>query len=842
MSTVAKPAGSPPAWSGARWQRLLIVLAGIVAGQFVLYGPSLLGRKILLPLDLLALPRVYVPSGPQTAGIQPRDVTLSDLIYYMEPERRFAVSEFHAGRFPIWNPEHYAGVPVIWPKFSPLLWFECVTASPVILAWGQLVCAVIAGMGMYGFCRRALTVGFWPATVAAWLYPLTGFFVFWVGYSMSLSVYWLPWELLVVNQVVAKPDFRNLAKLALVTGVVLVSGRADFAGHVLLASGIFALWRIGERGRQPGFGRFAARTIPVLTLGWLLGFLLAAPDLLPFVDYTAASSRVARRGAGEKDFPPVGIAALPQVVQPDVYGSTARGSFFIAPPETGSLLESAAGAYAGVVATLLAAPLAWSSRRHRSITVLLAFLAVFALSWCLNVPGFVHLLQLPGLNLMSHNRFVFVAAFALLALAAIGLEVLQTGQMSWRRWMWAPPAILAALCVWCLWRAVFLPEPVATRIESAVRQGNAAVISLVGDLDGVRQVRTWFVRHGLMSAAWCGIGAAGWWLLRCRPAWQPRVGVGLPVVLFGELLWFACGRSPQGDPALYFPGIPALERVARSAPGRVIGYDCLPASLAPLCGLRDIRGYDGADPARLMDVLGIAADPRSPYLDYALTQWMIPKASFTPEGGVRLSPILDMFNVRYVIFRGVPASDVRPAFESPDYWVLVNSNALPRLFVPQRVETIAQPTVRLQKLADPEFNPREVGYVESPVNLPPSCRGTAEIVEETPTRIKVAARMETAGLLVLADRWDKGWRADLNGQPAPILIVNHALRGVVVPAGEATLEFRYRPASLAWGLRLAAFAAVVLLLGIGIDFWRRTAAKRTPPPRRLRQSDGPIPG
>ena len=826
MSTNTEPAWASLSSSGQKVKKLMIVLAGIVFGQFVLYGPSLVGRKILLPLDILAAPKVYLPSTDQRAGIQPQDKTLSDLIYYMEPERRFAVSELHAGRFPIWNPDHYAGVPIIWPKFSPVLLFESITHSPVILAWGQLLCSVIAGLGMFLFCRRVLSVGFWPATVIAWAYPLTGFFVFWVGYSMSLCAYWLPWEMLAVDQVVKTPNFRNIAKLSLATLLVLVSGRADFAGHVLLASGIFALWRIGERRRQPGFGGFARKAVLSLAMGWLLGFLLAMPELLPFVDYTATSSRVERRSAGEKDFPPVGISALPQAVLPDIYGSTATGSFFIAPAATGSLLESIAGAYAGMIATLLVSPLAWCSRRHRSVSFLLAFLALFALSWCLNVPGFVALLQLPVLNMMSHNRFVFVAAFAILALAAIGLEILWCEPLRWRRWMCMPTAILAALFVWSLWRVFFLPEPVASQIALAVRQENAAVVDLVKDLNGVRQVQIWFVRHGLVSAALCAIGVTGWLLLCFRPVWQKRLAFALPVVLIGELLGFAYGRNPQCDPELYYPTIPALERLARSPPGRVIGYDCLPASLAPMCGVRDIRGYDGADPARLMDLIMMTADPRSPTIDYALTQWLIPKATATPEGYIRLSPVLDMLNVRYVIFRGGPPPDARPVFESLDYWVLVNSNALPRAFVPERVEMVSDRATRLQKLAAPEFNPRAVAYVELPVDLPQACRGTAEIVEETPTRVKVAAQMETAGLVMVADRWDRGWRAYLNGQPVPILIANHAIRGVVVPAGTAKLEFRYEPESLDWGLRLASCAGFVLLLGIGVSIGRRRAARR----------------
>ena len=68
-------------------------------------------------------------------------------------------------------------------------------------------------------------------------------------------------------------------------------------------------------------------------------------------------------------------------------------------------------------------------------------ISVLSLSWCLNLPGFVSLLRLPGLNLMSHNRLVFLASFAILAMAAVGLEVLLQGPVTPRWWFWLPAAI-----------------------------------------------------------------------------------------------------------------------------------------------------------------------------------------------------------------------------------------------------------------------------------------------------------------------------------------------------------------------------------------------------------------
>ena len=833
----------PKAQPSRRVTRLVILLAGIVLGQVVLYGPSLAGRKVLLPLDILAQPGTYLPRTPEVAKIVPQNTYLTDLLYLCEPARRFAASEFQAGRLPMWAPYHFAGVPFIWPKFSPFLALECVTASPVVLAWVQLLAAMVVGLGAYLFCRRALAVSFWPAAIAGWCYPLTGFFVFWQGFPTGVSVHWLPWILLAVDRTVRggsprkdgpltpalspSEGERGLASslaplgLSVVTCLVLVSGHLDVAGQVLLVSGLYALWCLYDVYSLRWLQRGAGRAVLALAAGWSLGLLLAAPYILPVLEYTRTGARMAGRSAGLEERPPVGLAALPETVLPDLYGADRTGSLRVA---SQNQLESAAAAYTGVLATLLVAPLAWCSRRHRASNVFWVLLALGGLSWCLDLPGFVEFLRLPGLNMMSHNRLVFATSFAILALMAVGLEVLRQGLIEQRWWLWLPAALLAALCAWCVYLAVFLPEPIHSQLELSVREGNQ--VGWIHDLEGVQRVQTWYIRHYAAMAVWCGVGVAGWLILWSRRAWQSRLLPVAAALLVGDLLWFAHGRSVQCDPALYFPPVPVLDEVARSAPGRVIGYNCLPASLAAMRGLRDIRGYDSVDPARMIDLLGFVADPQSKSYPYALTQEMTPKAEFTPEGAIRLSPILDMLGVRYVILRGSPSAGTRPAFQGVDYWVVVNSNALARTFVARQVETVTEDKARLERLASPEFDPREVAYVESPVDLPIACRGSARIVEEIPTCVTVSVHLETPGLVVLADLWDKGWRADWNGQRLPILRANHALRGVVLPAGEGTLVFRYAPASFSWGLRLAGLAVLVLLVWLGIILAKRTAGAR----------------
>jgi hypothetical protein len=329
----------------------------------------------------------------------------------------------------------------------------------------------------------------------------------------------------------------------------------------------------------------------------------------------------------------------------------------------------------------------------------------------------------------------------------------------------------------------------------------------------------------------CDLGIIGWLLLWLRPAWSARAIPVLGILLMGDLLWFAHDRSAQCDPALYYPRIPVLAEIAKSTPGRIVGFSCLPAMLAQTHGLRDIRGDDGVESKRLMDIMAFAADPRSPKINYSMMQWFSPRVDLVPPDGIRLSPILDLLGVRYVIFRGTPPTGIYPAFQGTDYWVLVNHAALPRVFVPQQVEVVTDDHQRLEKLMSPQFDPHTVAYLESPPGLPDSCRGKAEIVSEIPTRVTVSVQMETPGLVVLADLWDKGWKAYLNGQPVPILRADHAVRGVVVPAGATTLEFRYESASFVLGLCLSGLAAVILLGWLGAVVWtRRGPLSFSPPP------------
>jgi len=802
----------------SRKTRLAVLLAGIALSQLVLYGPSLVGAKILLPLDLLAQGGEYIPVTAETQGIIPHDSVRTDLIDQIEPERHFVASELRSGRWPAWNPGNYAGAPVLQrPWLSPLSILLVAASSPVVLAWYQMLVALIAGTGFYLFCGRRLKVGYWPSVIVAWAYPMTGYFVFWLGCPTVVPICWLPWLLLAIGETIRRPTLLWMCALGGIVCAIQCSRQLDAAAQVFLVGGAYGLWFLFATYGKDWFGPPARRAAIFTIGGCLLGFSLAAPYVLPQLEYVRHGDRAARRAGGTEERPPGSFSALPLMVLPDANGATQKGSYPLAAPFE---IESLSVVYAGLFATLFLAPLAWRSRRHRSFVIFSTGLVYFSVAWCLNIAGIVLLFRLPVLNLLSHNRLVFAASFAILALSAVGLNSLgdlPTG--SQRKWFRLPAGLLLSLAIWCFYYAGHLPEPIASEIGKRWAAGEGH--RWIHDAAGIAQVQGWFSTVYVVGGSLAVLAAGAWLLVATLSSWHGWLTSMVGAVVFVDMLWFAHGRAAQTDPSLYYPSVSVLDAIAGKTSGRIVGVGCLPANVALMAGLRDVRGYDGIDPARYVQLVAVAAPPNFQHSPYAVLQWMSPNFEPVPPDGVKVSPVLDLLGVEYTIHRGNPPAGFSPAWVGPDYWALRNPSAMPRVFVPRRAEIVLDEKERLSKIGAADFDPKAVVYLERPVEVPSVMQGRAAILQESPNEVAIALAMDTPGVVVLTDRWDDGWGARLNGESVPILIADHALRAVVVPEGRWTLKFTYEQRGFTLGMVLFGSAISVMVGALVVEIRRR---------------------
>ena len=109
---------------------------------------------------------------------------------------------------------------------------------------------------------------------------------------------------------------------------------------------------------------------------------------------------------------------------------------------------------------------------------------------------------------------------------------------------------------------------------------------------------------------------------------------------------------------------------------------------------------------------------------------------------------------------------------------------------------VANDTPVPQKPAQPEADP-----------------GTVAITDYQPRDVKLEADAKTPAILLLNDRVGDYWKVWVDQKPAGILRCNYIMRGVFVPPGRHTIEFRFQ-APLQWlYVSVSAFAIGILLVG-----------------------------
>jgi uncharacterized membrane protein YfhO len=84
------------------------------------------------------------------------------------------------------------------------------------------------------------------------------------------------------------------------------------------------------------------------------------------------------------------------------------------------------------------------------------------------------------------------------------------------------------------------------------------------------------------------------------------------------------------------------------------------------------------------------------------------------------------------------------------------------------------------------------------------------IVASAPDHVRVEAQLDRPAFVVLVETYDPGWRATVDGAPAPLLRANGAFRAVHVPAGSHVVEFLYRPSSVLVGGAVSLTALLAL--------------------------------
>jgi len=585
--------------------------------------------------------------------------------------------------------------------------------------------------------------------------------------TWAFHLYLLSWLVVPLAWVVAAAGWVAWALLGTLRGqpgaaaltALLLGVLCGWSVHpesAVFLMGAVALWgAVGAWGRARRYGRVL---VPLF-----LAVAVAGVGALPaWIAITDSAKREAMTGVARFPLPGVTVAlrlrVAGQLFVPWRDGHPADGSWSLPFP-------AAPCAVATGTAPLVLLLAGGVRRRHRRVALGLAAMMVLAALLYFQIPGAAHLLtRLPVLGMMTWVRVAFLIPFGVCILGALGLDA----------WLRRPRPARLALAAGAVQLAVL-----AAVVVPPSRSLHRAAVP------------TAFI-PGVMAALAPLLPVAG-------GAAVPLLAAAEAVAQGWEVLPGVPRSAPTGEP------LQILVRLAEGQKSRVLGLGtALPANAAARWGLSDLRAHDPVRPrslARLHAALGAAGAD----LAGEVTR---PWAGLSGAWGVQ--------------WLATPPAGVPPAQAAG--WVEVWRGEEGRVYANARV----LPVVRLASRAVPSPGDAGTGGWEAldfattavvEGVLPPlGGKGELSVLDQRPHRWRIGVRADGQVLALLQVPHAVGWRAFLDRREVSVVTANLGAMGVVVPAGEHQVEWRYAPPGLAAG---AALTCVGLWGCLGLALGRR---------------------
>jgi len=169
--------------------------------------------------------------------------------------------------------------------------------------------------------------------------------------------------------------------------------------------------------------------------------------------------------------------------------------------------------------------------------------------------------------------------------------------------------------------------------------------------------------------------------------------------------------------------------------------------------------------------------------------------------------VYNMLNTKYIIRKGKDNKDV----------AVLNPDAFGSCWLVSGIVFVNNADLEMKALDS--TNLRDTAVVENifreRIPFLPAKDSTASIrlIENLNDKISYEFKSKTNQFAVFSEiYYDKGWNAFIDGKPAPYCKVNYVLRGMSVPAGDHTIEFRFEPKSYILGNQISVWAAILTYL------------------------------
>jgi hypothetical protein len=147
------------------------------------------------------------------------------------------------------------------------------------------------------------------------------------------------------------------------------------------------------------------------------------------------------------------------------------------------------------------------------------------------------------------------------------------------------------------------------------------------------------------------------------------------------------------------------------------------------------------------------------------------------------------------------------------------ASALPRAKLYSRWEVSGNDTNVLGQLFSPGFNPENKVFVagnapaDSETNAANPPDDAVQFVSYASKDIVLAANAAAASILLLSDHFHPDWKVFVDRRPADLLRCNFLMRGVYLPPGSHTVEFKFQPPVRMLYVSVLAVVTAMVLFG-----------------------------
>ena len=809
------------------WSRRPTLAAAVIYAVLavVMVGQGLEPGRTLSSSDGLLSSVPWQASKPADVPGLGTNFELADASNVFQPMLRYTRSQLPT--VPLWNPYIMAGRPLLADGqsavFSPFsvpsyilpFWKSLAVAAMLKLFLGALGAFILA---------RVLGMRFGGALLTGVVFAFGTFFVVWLAWPLASVYAFIGWTLALTELLVRRPGRLPVAGLAAVVGLQFLGGHPESSFHLLFTASVFFVFRaLWWRRRRAMAWRELSRPVAAYVLALAAGAGLAALVLAPFLEFVLHSGDLSHRlNAAAGFWPRKYLGAL---FLHDYWGRPTQ-------VDLESFMQ-VRGWYAGAATLMLAATalLVRRSGERWAVAIYAAFCA------CMVVgirPVFSIVSALPGFSAAHNERLLIYVLLSLALLAGWGLDDLTTMRLprpSRRAVLAAAGTIFLIPIVWMVAAGSLDLSRLGSGLKVAWGFVHPPTPPAGVDIEGT--VTAAIVRDSALEI-WLPLAAAGVALIALRLRASRPLPTGVFVGLMVALIVVDLFRANMGfNPAIPIktaspPVTGAIRYLQSQRPNRFIGVSLqqlsqpLPSDLAMTFGLYDARGYDFPVEKRFDNLWRRNVAPGV--------------GDFTqPEEFAGATPAalraLDLLSVSDLLIGPLQAikfplhgPGLSVAYHGTDGVVYRNANALPRVFVVDRQQTVRDENAQLATVTAPGFDGRAVAVTSTPLaGLPQApavgSRGapegtSARLVSYSGQRAVIHATATAPSLVVLTDDFYPGWSATVDGRPATVHRVDYLLRGVAVPSGSHTIVFTYRPASWTVGWIISALCALGLLAAV----------------------------